>query len=78
MELMLGELLDTFNPIYATSVLFGFAFLAGNKFVVLCETNSSESKVWYSPAQSRGQECCPTAVHGLVNNYGLQKLSLSL
>lgn len=45
MELMLGELLDTFNPICATSVWFGFAFLAGKEFDVLCETNSSESKV---------------------------------
>lgn len=55
MELMLGELLDTFNPIYATSVSFGCAFLAWNKFDVLRETNSSESKVWYSPARSRAQ-----------------------
>lgn len=55
MELMLGELLDTFNPIYATSVSFGFSFLARNEFDVLCETNSSESKVWYSPARSQAE-----------------------
>lgn len=46
MQLMLAELLDTFNPIHATSVSFSFAFLAQNKFGVLCEANSSESKVW--------------------------------
>lgn len=47
------EKLCSLNPICAAPVWFGFALLARDKFDVLCETNSAESKVWCSPAPSQ-------------------------